>query len=283
MSHKGLENLDAREKGYFQFWVTLVQNVRQYKFFLKQLIRVNILVGFKKSFIGILWLFILPIIAVLIWGLLHGAGIIAPGETDIPYPAYVLLSTSIWGFFIEIYRSVSKVIASNGKIMIMKKFPHEVLVLELVIVHLILFIIPLIVNVVALLFFGIKFTWLSLLFPLTLIPLLLLGISIGLFVSLLRVVAVDISSVIDEMMRFLMYLTPIVYAPKVSLGWLSDFVEYNPLTYLIGFSREILTTGTIFEPMKYAVCSFFCVVFFLLSLRFFLRAESRLLERLISN
>ncbi|MBR9919598.1 MAG: ABC transporter permease [Bacteroidetes bacterium] len=272
-----------RPPGLLGSWRKIIHNISRYRFFLRQLVRINMLVGFKKSFIGLLWLFILPVIAVFVWILLQGAGIVDPGKTDIPYPAYVLLSTSIWGFFIEIYRTVSQVLSGNGKIMIMTKFPHEVLVAEKIIVHLIRFAIPLAVNLVALLLFGIKFSWLSLLFPFTLIPLLLLGVSIGLIVALLRVVAVDISSLIDEFMRFLMYLTPIVYAPRVEIGWLSGIVEYNPLTYLIGFSRDILTTGSFYEPQKYLIWTGISILFFIVVVRFFFRVESRMLERLINN
>jgi lipopolysaccharide transport system permease protein len=165
-----LEMKNREPKGFVASWRQVFRNVHQYRFFLWQLIRINLLVGFKKSFVGILWLFILPVIAVFVWILLNGAGIIEPGETPIPYPAYVLLSTSIWGFFYEVYGTISKVISNNGKIMIMTKFPHEVLVMERIVVHVIRFVIPLIVNIVAILLFGVKLSWWSLLFPLSLIP-----------------------------------------------------------------------------------------------------------------
>lgn len=277
-------NLEPRsKKGIIRSFRGLFKNIQDYRFFLKQLIRINFLAGFKKSFIGLLWLFIIPIIAVFVWILLNNAGIVDPGDTGIPYPAYVLLSTSIWGFFIEIYRSMGGVITTNSKMLIMTKFPHEILVAEKVVVHVIRFSIPLIINIIALLFFGIKFTWWSLLFPITLIPLLLLGMSLGLIVALLRVVAVDVSTVFDEFMRFLMYLTPIVYAPKIEIGFLSKIIEYNPLTYLIGFSRDLFTQGVFFEPQKYIIFSIASLIIFLFVFRFFMSAQNKMLERLINN
>ena len=264
-------------------WRNILRNIRQYWFFTKQLIRINILADFKRSFIGLLWLFILPIISVIIWILLNGAGIIDPGDTGIPYPAYVLLSTSIWGFFAEIYKTSSNVISQNGKMMIMTRFPHEVLVIEKVVVHLIRFVIPFTVNIIVLLLFGVRLGWAALLFPLTLIPLLMLGVSIGLLVALMRIIAVDLSRLVDEGMRFLMFLTPIVYAPKVEIGWLSDIVHLNPLTYLIGFSRDLLTKGTFYEPKAYLICCIATFVIFLIAVKVFLKAEPKVLERLISN
>ena len=270
-------------QGFLSLAKRTIANIKAYRFFIHQLVRIRILGDFKRSFLGILWLFIMPIVAVIVWILLNGAGIVAPGETDIPYPAFVLLSTSIWGFFAEIYRSTSTIFSNNGRMMIMARFPHETLLAERIIVHIIRFLIPFIVNLIVLLIFGVRFTWAALLFPLTLIPLLLLGSAIGMIVGVFRVVATDLSGICDEGIRFLMFLTPIVYAPKIEISWLSTIVTYNPMTYLIGFSRDILTKGTFYEPMKFALCTLGSLLLFILAIRVFLTIGPKLLERLINN
>jgi lipopolysaccharide transport system permease protein len=271
------------KSGMIQQWSSFFSNIRQYRFFIRQLIRINIQTEFKRSFIGLSWLFIVPLLSVLIWILLNGAGVIDPGDTEIPYPAYVLLSTSIWGFFSEMYKSTSNLINSNGRMMIMTAFPHEVLIIEKVVVHFIRFSIPFILNIGVLIFFGVPFTWTALLFPITLFPLLFMGAAIGLLVALLRIVAMDLSNLVDEGIRLLMFLTPVVYAPKLNLGWLAGIVEYNPMTYLIGFSRDVLTKGAFFEPERYFICVLISSVFLLISLRIFRATEVRVLERLINT
>lgn len=266
-------------KGIAEVWGGL----KSYRFLVWQLVRANIIGGYKKSFIGLAWMFILPLLAVLVWIVLNGAGVVDPGDTGIPYPAYVLLSTSIWGFFLEIYKASSNAIVSNGRLMIMKDFPKEVLIMEKVLVHLINFSIPLALNIAVLLFFGVRFGWLSLLFPLSLLPLLLLGLGIGMIVSVLRVVAVDLCTMVDEGMKLLMFLTPIVYAPRIQAGWLSSFVQWNPLTYLIGFSRDLLAQDAFFEPTGYLFCSLLALLVFLLALVFFRATAKRVLERLTNS
>ncbi|PTM08501.1 MAG: hypothetical protein DA408_20450 [Bacteroidetes bacterium] len=258
------------------------RHLKQYSYLLQQLIIVDITNAYKRSFIGLSWLVITPIVSVLVWILLHGAGIMEPGKTDIPYPAYVLLSTSIWSFFQGAYQVTSNVISNSGRFMVTAKFPHEVLVVEQVIVHIINFVIPFFINIVVLLAYGIDFSWAALLFPLTLIPLLFLGTGLGLLVALLRVVAVDFSKLADQCVTFLMFLTPIIYAPQIKLTWLASIVKYNPLTYLIGFSRNLLTQGTLYEPYYYFVFSLASLVFFFICLRIFMKYEGNLLERLIN-
>ncbi len=254
----------------------------EYRFLIRQLVKINFNTEFKRSFIGLSWLLILPLLSVAIWILLNGAGIVDPGATSVPYPAYVLLSTSIWGFFADIYKNSSNLVTNYGRMLIMTPFPYGVLLAEQVIVHLIRFSIPFALNLVVLLFFGVKFTWWALLFPLSLIPLLLLGLAIGLIVALLRIVAVDLSKLADEGMRLLMFLTPIVYTPKIKLGWLSELVRINPLTYLVSFSRDLLTEGTFYAPVKYLLVSGFALLFFSLAVRIYAKSQPRILERLIA-
>jgi len=255
-------------------------SLHRYRYLSWQLVRSNLVGGYKKSFIGLGWMLILPLITVATWILLNGAGVVEPGETGIAYPAYVLLSTSIWGFFMELYRTSSKVLTDRGRMVVMNSFPYEVLLMEKVIVHLINFSIPLVLNIVVLLIFGVRFSWHTLLlFPISLLPLLLLGLGIGMVVAVMRVIAVDICTLVDEGMKVLMFLTPVVYAPKVKTGWLAFFNEYNPLAYLISFSRELLINGDFFQTYAYLWCALLCFFFFYLTLRFYLNFSKRVLER----
>lgn len=252
-------------------------------FLVRQLVKVSLTVEFKKSFFGITWLFLAPIFAIIIWVLLHGAGVIDPGDTGIPYPAYVLLSVSIWGFFSEAYDSMSNILSNNARILLTTSCSTQVLMLERFFVHLIRFAIPMILNIVVLLTFGVNLHVLGLLFPLALVPLLLLGAGIGLIVGLFRIVAIDFAKITDQAIRFLMFLTPVIYAPKLDTPWIGTIVKYNPLTYLIGIPRDILTTGNTDLVAGYALSSLVSLLFFLLAYSIFNRSEKKTLERLINN
>lgn len=267
----------------FQGWSHVAKNLKQYRYFILQLLRIYLLAPFKKSLIGALWLFIFPLLTVIIWIFLHGAGIVDPGETGVPYPVFVLLGTTIWSLFINIYKSTSQIIVDSGSLLVMNKFPYETLIVGRLLENIITFSIPLVINIVVLLLFGIKFTWLSLLFPVTLIPILLFGLTIGLFVALLRVVAVDLCNVVDEGMKVLMYLTPIVYAPKIEIGWLTHIIDFNPLTYLVGLPRDILAQGQFYEPTRFLICTVAVLILCPLMIRFYLYNKPKVLERLINN
>lgn len=260
---------------------SVIRGLRTYRYLVWQLVLTSLLGSYKKSFIGMAWMFILPILAVFVWILLQGAGIVQPGDTDtVPYPVYVLLGTSIWGFFLEGYRAVSQVMIGSGRLLVMKDFPPEVLVISKVLEHLINFLVPLLVNIVVLIGFGITFQVEALLFLPSLLPLLLLGVGIGMMISIFRVVAVDLATIVDEAMKLIMFITPVVFTRDIGHGWLSSIVEKNPLTYLIGFSRDLLTRGAFTDTGPYLLWSGVSVLFFLVASVFFHRTSRRVLERL---
>ena len=261
----------------------LVKAPRRHGFLILQLLKVNLLSDFKKSFIGALWLFILPVLNVITWTILHQSGVIEPGGSTLPYPVYVLLSTSIWTFFIGIFRLVSKTITSNGRLMIMVALPVEVFIFENIIVHIIQFTILMVINILALWYFDINLPLSAILFPLALIPLLFLGMALGLINSLFKVVAVDLARIFDSLMGFLMYITPIIYTPKIEVGFLSKIIPLNPLTYLIGTPRDLLTSKHYELDQSYLTYSLFSFILFMLCFLIFKRAVKRTTERIIST
>lgn len=247
---------------------------------ISQLVRADMLTDYKKSFLGLSWMFILPLISVFLWIGLNSAGIIQPGNTGIAYPAYVLVSTSIWNFFHEMYKSSSNVLVSNARILLLKDFPVFILVTKQIIVNTLRFSIILAVNIIVLYFFGVKFTWVSLLFPLSLLPMVLLAVGIGLTVAIFRVILIDLSTLVDEFMKLLMFLTPVIYAPRINWDILQNIVNWNPMTYLLGTSRDLLANGKLDQINSYYLCALISVVFFILGFLFFKMAYKRVLERL---
>lgn len=261
----------------------LRRNLLRHRYLIGRLVGLNLKKEFRRSFLGMSWLIITPLIAVITWLLLKGAGVIEPGITGIPYPAYVLLSTSIWGFFADAYRTCGNMIGVHGQLFTVGAIPAEVILTERILIHLIRFLVPFLLSLVVLLLFGVRLSWWGLLFPLALVPLLLAGAGAGILAALLRAISVDFSQLADEGIRVLLFLTPVVYSPKITLGWLSDIVALNPLTYLVSFPRNLLTEGTFYEPGSYGIYAGLSLAFFAGAVLVFRRVQPRLIERLINN
>jgi lipopolysaccharide transport system permease protein len=249
---------------------------------LKYLVKLSMLAQYKKSFVGVFWLLLMPIFNVLVWVTLSVGGVFNPGETDIPYPAYVLLSTSIWQLFVVLFDQVSKSISAYSSVMVQAAFPRIIVTFEKVIVQLINFLIPLILNIVVLLALGVSLSWSALLFPLALIPLVLLGWGLGLIFSLVEIVAIDLYTLIHRVITtLLIFATPVVYTETIQSPILQQVMMYNPLTYLLVGARDILLQGELTNPEGFFGVSAGVFLFFLMAFFFFIRAERRIIEKIV--
>ncbi len=257
--------------------------IRSYRFLFTQLLRVNIIGRYRRSWIGGFWVLLAPIFNTAIWLLLNFSGIMNPGDTGIPYPAYLLISTSLWQLFISSFILMSENIQFQGKLLLIHPFPPEVLVMERLAANVFNFAIPLILNIIVLACFGVTFGWGSILFPIFLIPIVLLGSSVGMVVSAFKMIVLDLGILIEEGMKILQYLTPVVFAPGFGNEWFVTIVNWNPLTHLLVAARDCLVYGKIpLSPTYWSVVGFSLIVF-LISRRFYRKAVPRIIERIFNG
>lgn len=249
---------------------------------LRYLVRLSMLAQYKKSFVGVFWLLLMPIFNVLVWVTLSVGGVFHPGETEVPYPAYVLLSTSIWQLFVVLFDQVSKSISAYSSVMVQAAFPRVVVTFEKVVVQLINFTIPLVLNIAVLLAMGVSLSWSAVLFPIALIPIVLFGWSLGMLFSLVEIVAVDIYTLFHRVITtLLIFATPVVYTDSVDSPIIQTVMSYNPLTYLLVGARDVLIRGELSNPSGFYWVSVGVVLFAVLSFLFFIRAERKIIEKIV--
>lgn len=269
------------ELGYFRTWLVMARNVWQARELVWQLFKRDFLASYKKSFLGMTWIFITPIMGILSWVFLQQAGLLQPGDVGIPYPAYVLVGTSMWGLFLGFYNAASQTLSSGQALVMQVSFPHEALLFKETAQHLANFVIAFAVNIVVLVLFGVTPSTGTVLFPLVALPLFFLGAGAGLVVSMIGVVAVDISRAAGLVIGLLMFVTPVIYSDQVNNELLRTVIRWNPLTYLVCSCRDIILFGRLYHPMGYAFAAVLALLAFLVSWRLFYVSEDKLIERMI--
>lgn len=269
------------EKSAIQIWVTLFRNIVKSKDLIIQLLKRDLTAQYKKSFLGASWIFLAPIIGILSWVFMNSTGLLSPGEMDIPYPAYVLISTSIWGLFIGFYKSASQSLNIGKNLIAHIRFYHEIFFIEKAILQFINFLVVFGINLVVLFLYGVEISWWTLSFPFFVLPLFFLGGSIGLLSSMLSIVAQDLSKILDQLMGLLLWVTPILYSSKFDHPLVQEIIKWNPLSYLIGALRDIIIYGKIDYIKNYILAYVFSLIIFLIILRIFYLSEKRLIERIL--
>lgn len=227
------------------------------------------------------WLLIAPIMGIISWVFMNATGVLKPGDVGIPYPAYVLLSTSIFGLFNSFYTGANGTLDAGRGFINQVNYPHDIMLLKQTLQQLANFLITFVINIIVLLAFGVVPSWMIILFPLLIIPMALIGASIGLITSLITVVAPDIKKGIGFIMGLLMYVTPVIYSPNVENELLQKIIKWNPLTYLIGGARDAIIYGHIDHLDRFLYSSLGAIVMFLVAWRVFYIAEEKVIEKMI--
>jgi len=259
----------------------MAHNIIQAKELIWQLFKRDFLTSYKKSFIGISWIFISPIMGIISWVFLQKTGMLNPGEVGIPYPAYVLIGTSMWGLFMGFFNAARATLSSGESLVMQVNYPHEVLLFMQTAQHLANFLIAFLVNIIVLIAFGVVPSWKILFFPLVILPLFFLGAAIGLVVSMISVVSVDVDKIITVVLGLMMWITPVIYSDKVNSQLVKILIAWNPLTYLVCSARDIIIYGRLYDATGYFLCASVSFLLFMISWRLFYVSEDKIIERMI--
>lgn len=269
------------ELGFFETWMVMAKNVVKSRELIWQLFKRDFFAVYKKSFIGIFWIVFAPIMGIVSWVFLNKTGMFNPGDVGIPYPAYVLIGSSMWGLFMGFYSSARSTLSAGSSFVLQVKYPHEALLFKQTAQRLANFLITFAMNIIVLLIFGVIPGWGIVFFPLVVLPLFFLGAAIGLIFSMISIVAVDINRFAGTGLSLLMWATPIIYSNKVPNQFIQAIIKWNPLTYLICSARDIIIYGRLYNATAYFVCAALSFVLFMISWRLFYTSEDRIIERMI--
>lgn len=197
---------------------------------------------YRQTLLGYFWLFVPIVSTSIVWMFLSATKAIRVAETPIPYPAYVIIGSLIWGVFLS---SVNQPLTSfnQGQPVFMKlKVPPEAFIFAGVGQIVFDTSVRCLILIPILIYLGIIPAATCWLFPFGLLAAGLLGLSIGILIIPLASLYSDVSRFVSTSLQFGMYLTPIVYPPPTS-GWASRLINANPLTHIVSSTRDWLTIG----------------------------------------
>ncbi len=265
----------------FKMTALMIRNAIGARELIWQLYKKDLLAQYKKSFLGYSWILISPLIAIVSWLLLQNTGLLQPGEVGVPYPAYVLVGTSMWGLFTGFLTAGSKTLEVGAALIHQVKFPHEVLLIKQAANELTNFGLVLALNIVLLLAMGVDISWQTVFLPVVLLPLFFLGAGVGLLIGLISVVAIDVNAFVTRTIGLALFITPIIYSSDVDSPLLKTIITWNPLTYLVCSARDIMLFGRLYDVQGFLISSAGSLAVFILCVRLFYLAEHKVVERMI--
>jgi lipopolysaccharide transport system permease protein len=205
-----------------------------------RLFKRNISAQYRQSILGIFWAFVPVIVTSAIWIFLQGSKVINIEDVGMPYPAFVLIGTSLWQGFLTFFQGPIQSVARNKSLLVKINFKREALLVAAFYEALFNFIIRLPVIIFALVIFKIEMGVNLIYFPFAIGVLFLLGASLSLLLLPISMLYADIGKGITVFGQFLMYLTPVIYPfPKEGLS--AQLMKLNPVAPLLSTARNTLS------------------------------------------
>ncbi len=195
---------------------------------------------YRQTALGLLWAFILPLAHTFTWIFLNGSGIVAVGETELPYPVYVFTGAMLWAVFMEAVNAPLQQTIAAKHMLAKINFPREALVVSGIYQVLFNGAIKIVLLLAALMILGVYPGWNLVWFPFGVLSLILAGTALGLLITPVGLLYSDVGKSLPLLLQFLMYLTPVVFPMPVS-GLAATIFKLNPMTPLILNVRNWLT------------------------------------------
>lgn len=229
----------------------LIVTFKKYQYLLYQLVKKDIKLKYRSSYMGILWTLLEPLLTMMVLVLVFSK--LYHNTKD--FPVYVLTGRLLYSFFANTTRSALKSVRANAGMIKKVYVPKYMYPFASVLSGYVQFLISLVVLAGVAVYCEIPPTWhlIEALIPLTVILIMTMGA--GLWLSTLAVFFRDLEYLWGVALTLIMYACAIFYKVEVVVGdnnrWL---FRLNPLYAVIENFRDAIYGNAINVPvMLYSV------------------------------
>ena len=256
------------------------QDVRRGRHVLRHIFIRDFVSQFRQRLLGYFWAVLTPMMGAASFLFMFLIGVLRPGVADIPYPLFLFVGITLWSIAITALQAVSSSLVAQSDLMLRTNVPPIVIAFSAVASLLYANLIN-IVSVFLLSFaMGVVPSPWSLLFPILIAPLFLLGVGGGLLLAVLSASARDINSIVLTILSFVMFLSPVYFSTNFAKPALRLIALVNPFTYLINVPRDMFYLGHSNYWGGYLIISGVSVLLFVVGIHGFYLIKDKVAERL---
>lgn len=233
-------------------------SLRQHRGLIVSLIRRDVVGRYRGSALGLLWSFFNPVLMLVVYtfvfSIVFKARWTAGSDSKTEFALVLFTGLVVFNLFAECILRAPGLVLGNVNYVKRVVFPLEILpivALGSALFHMAIGLVVWIVFYV--IFFGIP-PLTSLLFPLVLLPLLLMTLGLSWFLASLGVFLRDVGQVVGVMTTALMFLSPIFYPITTLPDQYRLLVQLSPLTITVESSRSVLVWGDGINWSEWGAC-----------------------------
>lgn len=257
----------------------MVMNVYQSRELSWRLVKRNVQAQYRGAFFGMAWALLPPTLTAIGLTFASQAGFLNVSNTDIPYPAYVMLGTVLWQTFIEAFQSPEMAIRTSRPLLAQVKFPHEAIIIAQMGQVIFNFLTKLVLVLILFLLLKVPVSWKVIFAPFALVALVTLGLSIGLILAPITTLVKDLSKAMQAIILGWFFLTPIAY-PIPQHSFFMFLVKLNPVTPLLTGTRDLITLGKIEDPLIFLSVTILAIILLIIGWLIYKLSIPYLIERI---
>jgi len=262
-------------RGEQKYW----RDVWRYRELLYLLAWRDVLVRYKQTVIGVLWVVIRPLLVMTVFTFAFGKIAKLPTEGNVPYPLLVLAGLLPWQFFAGALSEASSSLVSNANLITKVYFPRVIVPVSAVVTCAVDFAVTMCLLIGFMAWYGIWPSWRIVVVA----PLFLLmfsaAIGAGLWLAALNAKYRDFRYVVPFIVQFGLYVSPVGFSSKVVPDSLAWAYMLNPMVGVIDCFRWAFLNGDGQFGWRAILCS--CMVSAILligGLTYFRRTERSLAD-----
>lgn len=225
----------------------IVTSLSRNRNLIRQMAIREIVAKYKGSFLGALWTVLTPILMLsvytLVFSVIFKSRWAGGTGSKTEFATLMFAGLIVFNFFAEAINRAPRLILDNPNYVKKVVFPLEALTWVSLVSALFGAGISLCVLLVFRIMLNGMLPWTALLFPLLLLPLILLVAGLTWFLASLGVFLRDVSQAVGILVSVLMFLSPVFYPSDALPPELRLLVHLNPLAFYIENTRDLLIWG----------------------------------------
>ncbi len=244
----------------------------RYKFLLSQLLGKEFKNKYRRSYLGILWSLLNPLLMMVIVSSVFSFIF----RFDIEkFPVYLILGQITFNFFSEATQVSVATIVGSGQLIKKVYLPKCIFPLSKVLFSFVNFLISFIAVAIVMIYFGVRPNINMVFLPLFLVYYFVFTLGISLLLSACMVFLRDTQHLYSLMIVALGYLTPVFYPISSLAPWMRNIMSLNPLYHYISYLRTIFLYGQCPSFMDNVICLGAALISIAVGMKYFFNKQKK--------
>ena len=219
----------------------------------------DIKVRYKQTILGAAWAIIQPLVTMVIFTIFFG-NIAGLGSDGLPYPIFAFAGLLPWIFFSNAVTNSGNSLVGNSNLITKVYFPRIVIPIASVAAGLVDLAISSVLLILLMIYYRVSLSFELLLLPVLIVPIALLAVGIGMWMSALNVKYRDIRYALPFVIQLGMFASGIITPIPERWRWVSIF---NPIAaYIEAFRAACFGKPFDFLTLGAAVLMTFAILVF---------------------